>query len=101
MAPRHRSRKCLICRCGAAPCAAKSLVSMRADRKIAEGVIMAGKKRDAVDQLIDKFVGDGPERQAILDEEIVNVEAAQLVLQPSKEGGTQPATASVICRMLR
>ena len=49
-----------------------------------EGVVVATKKKDALDQLIDKFVGDDPRRKAMLDEEIVNVEAA-----PQK-GGAQP-----------
>jgi|SRR5580704_13246318 ribosome-binding protein aMBF1 (putative translation factor) len=72
-----------------------------------EGVIMATKKKEALDQLIDKFVGDDPERKAMLDEEIVNAEAAQLVYnlrrkaelsqrELAKKVGT---TASVICRM--
>lgn len=32
-----------------------------------EGVIMTTKKKDALDQLIDNFVDDDPERQALLD----------------------------------
>jgi ribosome-binding protein aMBF1 (putative translation factor) len=76
-----------------------------------EGVIMttkkSTKKNDALDQLIDKFVGDDPERQAMLDEEIVNVEAAQLVYDLRKKAGLSQrelakrvgTTASVICRM--
>lgn len=76
-----------------------------------EGVIMttkkASKKNDALDQLIDKFVGDDPERQAMLDEEVVNVEAAQLVYDLRKKAGLSQrelakkvgTTASVICRM--
>ena len=67
----------------------------------------APKKKDALDQLIDKFVGDDPERQAMLDEEIVNVEAAQLVYDLRKKAGLSQrelakrvgTTASVICRM--
>src|SRR5579863_2395324 len=74
-----------------------------------EGVIMAAKKKDALDRLIDKFVGDDPERQAMLDEEIVNVEAAQLVYNLRKKAGLSQrelakkvgTTASVICRMER
>jgi ribosome-binding protein aMBF1 (putative translation factor) len=70
-----------------------------------EGVIM--KKKDALDQLTDKFVGNHPERQAMLDEEIVNVEAAQLVYDLRKKAGLSQrelakkvgTTASVICRM--
>jgi len=62
---------------------------------------------DALDQLTDKFVGGDPERQAILDEEIVNVEAAQLVYDLRKKAGLSQrelakkvgTTASVICRM--
>ena len=76
-----------------------------------EGVIMtakkATKKNDALDQLIHKFVGDDPERQAMLDEAIVNVEAAQLVYDLRKKAGLSQrelakkvgTTASVICRM--
>ena len=67
----------------------------------------ATKKNDALDQLIDKFVGDDPERQAMLDEEIVNVEAAQLVYDLRKKAGLSQlelakkvgTTTSVICRM--
>ncbi len=33
-------------------------------------------KKDALDQLIGSFVGGDPGRQGMLDEEIVNVEAA-------------------------
>jgi ribosome-binding protein aMBF1 (putative translation factor) len=58
-------------------------------------------------RLIDKFVGGNPERQAMLDEEIVNVEAAQLVYDLRKKPGLSQrelakkvgTTASVICRM--
>ena len=72
-----------------------------------EGVILATKKKDALDQLIDKFVGDDPQRKAMLDEEIVNVEAAQLVYDLRKRAGLSQrelakkvgTTASVICRM--
>src|ERR1700704_3226557 len=68
---------------------------------------MAVKKRDALDQLTNKFVGNNPERQAMLDEEIVNVEAAQLVYDLRKKAGLSQrelakkvgTTASVICRM--
>ena len=68
---------------------------------------MTTKKKDALDQLIDKFVGDNPERQGMLDEEIVNVEAAQLVYDLRKKAGLSQrelakkvgTTASVICRM--
>jgi ribosome-binding protein aMBF1 (putative translation factor) len=72
-----------------------------------ERVIMTVKKKDPLDKLIDKFVGDDPERQAMLDEEIVNVEAAQLVYNLRKKAGLSQrelakkvgTTASVICRM--
>ena len=72
-----------------------------------ERVVMSTKKKDALDQLIDKFVGDDPERQAMLDEEIVNVDAAQLVYDLRKKAGLSQrelakrvgTTASVICRM--
>ena len=68
---------------------------------------MMAKKKDALDQLMDKFVGDDPERQAMLDEEIVNVEAAQLVYNLRKKAGLSQrelakrvgTTASVICRI--
>src|SRR6266853_1426161 len=62
---------------------------------------MAPKKKDALDQLIDKFVGDKPERQAMFEEEIVNVEAAQLVFDLSqRELARRVGTsASVIFRM--
>jgi hypothetical protein len=52
-----------------------------------EGVIMAVKKKDALDQLIEGFVGKDCDRQAMLDEEIVNVEAAQLVYDLRKKAG--------------
>jgi len=76
-----------------------------------EGVIMttkkANKKNDALDQLIGKFVGGDPSRQVMLDEEIVNVEAAQLVYDLRKKAGLSQralakkvgTAASVICRM--
>jgi ribosome-binding protein aMBF1 (putative translation factor) len=68
---------------------------------------MAVKKKDALDQLTDRFVGGDPGRQAMLDEEIVNVEAAQLVYDLRKKAGLSQrelakkvgTTASVICRM--
>lgn len=68
---------------------------------------MTTKRKDALDQLIDKFVGHDSKRQAMLDEEIMNVEAAQLVYDLRKRAGlTQRelarkvgTTASVICRM--
>ena len=68
---------------------------------------MTTKKKDALDQLIEKFVGHDPKRQAMLDEEIMNAEAAQLVYDLRKKAGlTQRelarkvgTTASVICRM--
>jgi ribosome-binding protein aMBF1 (putative translation factor) len=68
---------------------------------------MSTKKQDALDQLLDKFVGGDPERQAMLDEEIVNVDAAQLVYNLRKRAGLSQrdlakkvgTTASVICRM--
>ena len=68
---------------------------------------MAGKKRDALDQLIDNFVGSDRERQQMLDDEIVNVEAAQLVYELRTRAGLSQrelakkvgTTASVICRM--
>jgi ribosome-binding protein aMBF1 (putative translation factor) len=72
-----------------------------------ERVMMTTKKKDALDRLTHKFVGDRPERQAMLDEEIVNVEAAQLVYDLRKKAGLSQrelakkvgTTASVICRM--
>ena len=68
---------------------------------------MVTKKKDALDKLIDKFVSGDPKRQAMLDEEIVNVEAAQLVYDLRKKAGLSQrelakkvgTTASVICRM--
>jgi len=68
---------------------------------------MAMKKKDALEQLIGNFVGDDPERQRMLDEEIVNVEAAQLVYDLRTRAGLSQrelakrvgTTASVICRM--
>jgi ribosome-binding protein aMBF1 (putative translation factor) len=72
-----------------------------------EGLIMAAKEKDALDQLIDSFVGDDPKRQAMLNEEIVNVEAAQLVYDLRRKAGLSQrelakkvgTTASVICPM--
>ena len=69
--------------------------------------MMATKHKNALDQMIDKFVGDDPNRQAMLDEEIVNVGAAQLVYDLRKKAGLSQrelakrvgTTASVICRM--
>src|SRR5229473_1942958 len=74
---------------------------------LVESAIMTSKKKDALDRLIDKFVNDKPERQAMLEEEIVNVEAAQLVFDLRKKAGLNQrelarrvgTTASVICRM--
>src|SRR5438128_12242652 len=68
---------------------------------------MTTRKRDHLDQLIEAFVGGDPKRQAMLDEETVNFESAQLVYQlRTKAGLTQRqlarklgTTASVICRM--
>ncbi len=68
---------------------------------------MTAKKKDALEQLIGKFVGADPERQVLLDEEIVNVEAAQLVYDLRRKAGLSQrelakkvgTTASVICRM--
>jgi ribosome-binding protein aMBF1 (putative translation factor) len=68
---------------------------------------MTTRRKDHLDYLIEKFVGDDPKRQAMLDEETVNIESAQLVYdlrtkaglsqrQLAKKVGT---TASVICRM--
>lgn len=65
------------------------------------------KKQTALDQLTDEFIGGDPERQAMLDEEIVNVEAAQLVYDLRTKAGLSQrelakrvgTTASVICRM--
>ena len=60
-----------------------------------------------MDELIENFVGGDPKRQAMLDEETVNFESAQLVYElRTKAGLTQRqlakrvgTTASVICRM--
>ena len=68
---------------------------------------MAAKKKDALDRLIGSFVGSDPERQRMLDEEIVNAEAAQLVYELRTRAGLSQrelakrvgTTASVICRM--
>jgi ribosome-binding protein aMBF1 (putative translation factor) len=59
--------------------------------------------------LIDKFFARDSERQAMLDDEIVNVEAAQLVYELREKAGLSQrelakkvgTTASVICRMER
>src|SRR5260370_28506313 len=68
---------------------------------------MTTRKKDHLDQLIEEFVGGDPKRQAMLDEETVNFESAQLVYQlRTKAGLTQRqlakkvrTTASVICPM--
>jgi ribosome-binding protein aMBF1 (putative translation factor) len=68
---------------------------------------MAAKRKDALDQLIGDFVGDDPKRQAMLDEEIINAEAAQLVYRLRTKAGLSQrelakkvgTTASVICRV--
>ena len=68
---------------------------------------MTRKKKDHLDELIENFVGGDPKRQAMLDEETVNFESAQLVYElRTKAGLTQRqlakrvgTTASVICRM--
>lgn len=65
------------------------------------------KKQDALHQLTSRFVRGDAKRQAMLDEEIVNVEAAQLVYDLRKKAGLSQrelakrvgTTASVICRM--
>jgi len=72
-----------------------------------KGKFMVVKKKDALDKLTDKFISGDPKRQAMLDEEIVNVEAAQLVYDLRKKAGLSQrelakkvgTTASVICRM--
>jgi transcriptional regulator with XRE-family HTH domain len=72
-----------------------------------ERVMMATKKKDALDRLIDKFVSDNPSHREMLDQEIVNAEAAQLVYDLRKNAGLSQrelakkvgTTASVICRM--
>jgi len=61
----------------------------------------------AVQELYEEIVGDDQQRQAMLEQEIVNVEAAQLIYdmrttagltqrESAKRVGT---TASVICRL--
>ena len=68
---------------------------------------MTTRKKDHLDRLIEEFVGGDPKRRAMLDEETVNCESAQLVYQlRTKAGLTQRqlarkvgTTASVICRM--
>jgi ribosome-binding protein aMBF1 (putative translation factor) len=65
------------------------------------------KKKGLLDEIIEEFVGGDPKRQAMLDEETVNFESAQLVYDlRTKAGLTQRqlarkvgTTASVICRM--
>ena len=60
-----------------------------------------------MDYLIDKFVGDDSKRQARMEEETVNIEAAQLVYDLRTKAGLSQrqlarkvgTTASVICRM--
>jgi ribosome-binding protein aMBF1 (putative translation factor) len=64
-------------------------------------------KNDALDQLTDRFVGGDAKPQTVLDEEIVNLEAARLVYELRKKAGLSQrelakkagTTASVICRM--
>ncbi len=64
-------------------------------------------KNDALDQLIGKFVGSDTVRRTMLDDEIVNIEAAQLVYDLRKKAGLSQrelakkvgTTASVICRL--
>ena len=68
---------------------------------------MTTRKKDHLDRLTEEFVVGDPKRQAMLDEETVNFESAQLVYQlRTKAGLTQRqlarkvgTTASVICRM--
>src|SRR5882724_6231502 len=68
---------------------------------------MTTRKKDHLDQLIEEFVGGDPKRQAMLDEETVKFESAQLVYElRARAGLTQRqlarkvgTTASVICRM--
>src|SRR6266446_8838132 len=68
---------------------------------------MTTRKKDHLDQLIEEFVGGDPKRQAMLDEETVKFESAQLVYElRTRAGLTQRqlarkvgTTASVICRM--
>jgi ribosome-binding protein aMBF1 (putative translation factor) len=64
-------------------------------------------RSDAVQELYEEVVGDDLERQAMLEQEIVNVEAAQLIYDMRTTAGmTQRelakrvgTTASVICRL--
>src|ERR1700758_295301 len=64
-------------------------------------------KKDGLDYLIEKFVGDDPKRQAMMEEETVNIESAQLVYDLRTKAGLSQrqlarkvgTTASVICRM--
>lgn len=64
-------------------------------------------KKDALDQLVESFAGNDPERQRTLDEEIIQAEAAQLVYELRTRAGLSQrelarrvgTTASVICRM--
>src|SRR6266849_8768516 len=68
---------------------------------------MATKKKDHLDELIEKYISNDREQQAVWDEEIVNFQSAQLVYDlRTKAGLTQRqlakkvgTTASVICRM--
>ena len=72
-----------------------------------ERVIMATRKKDQLDRLMDRFVSGDPSRRELLDEEIANVEAAQLVYDLRKNAGLSQrelakkvgTTASVICRI--
>jgi ribosome-binding protein aMBF1 (putative translation factor) len=68
---------------------------------------MTIRKKGHLDRLIEGFGGGDPNRRAMLDEETVNFESAQLVYQlRTKAGLTQReltrkvgTTASLICRM--
>jgi len=65
------------------------------------------KNSDALDSLIEEFVGHDPQRQAALDEALVNAKAAQLIFDMRSAAGLSQrelarrvgTTASVICRL--
>jgi ribosome-binding protein aMBF1 (putative translation factor) len=65
------------------------------------------KGKDGLDYLIEKFVGDDPKSQAMMEENREKIDAAQLVYDLRTKAGLSQrelakkvgTTASVICRM--
>ena len=65
------------------------------------------RKADALDELVQKFVRNDPKRKAMLDAELANVQAAELIYSMRTAAGLSQrelakrvrTTATVICRL--